>query len=375
MNDNIDSDDVTLKVDGVALKGWLDVHVSRGIERCPSDFSLRMTERYPGSIDAMQIKDGQACEIWIGADRVITGYVDYVMPAIYGRSHDVTVAGRGKCQDLVDCAAEWPNHQVSGMDVLQMATALAKPFGISVESVGDMGAVIPAFNIMIGEGVWEVVERWARVRQLLAYETPAGNLKLHKVDKGEVGAFPLAASGFQEGVNVEKAVACWRSDQRFSVYTAHMMNVDIFSDTGDGPNLLGKFTDPGVKRFRPRRIFMETGGVGNAAENARERAQWEGMRRWGRSGSIKLTTDSWRDKSGTLYTPGTSVPVDIPALHKRGTAGAPWVISEVAYIKGERGTTCDLTLMPPQAFLVQPTLPPSAINPAILALPPDLAKK
>jgi prophage tail gpP-like protein len=369
------SDDVSIKIGGVALKGWLDVRVSRGIERMPSDFSLRMTERYPESLDAMQITPGSACEVWIGADRVVTGYVDRVMPSIHGRSHDVTVTGRGKCQDLVDCAAEWPNFQFSNIGVQQLAADLAKPFGITVESTGDMGDVIPWGNIMIGETPWEIIERWARVRQLLAYETTSGTLMLHHVAKGEVGAFPLAASGFQEGVNVERAVANWSADQRFSVYTAHRMNVDIFQDVGEGANLLGVYTDPGVKRFRPRRIIMETGGYGDAAENARERAQWEASRRFGRSGVIKLVTDSWRDKSGALYTPGTSVPVDIPALHKRGTDGAPWVISELAYIKGERGTTCDLTLMPHQAFAPQPVLPPAPIAAELMNLPPNLGKQ
>jgi hypothetical protein len=64
---------------------------------------------------------------------VITGYVDRVIGTLDARQHSVTVTGRSKCQDLVDCSAEWPGGQIVGSSVLEIARKLAEPYGISVE--------------------------------------------------------------------------------------------------------------------------------------------------------------------------------------------------------------------------------------------------
>jgi len=48
-------------------------------------------------------------------------------------------------------------------------------------------------------------------------------------------------------------------------------------------------------------------------------------------------------------------PLVLPSL-KLGSAAAPasWLIAETTYNRGRAGTTCDVVLMPPQAFYQQP---------------------
>jgi prophage tail gpP-like protein len=148
-------------------------------------------------------------QVRIGADVVITGYVDRVVPQLTAGRHAVGVLGRGKCQDLVDCAAEWPGGQIVGSSVLEIARKLAAPYGIGVSSAVDPGDPIPQFNLMRGETPFEIIERLCRFRQLLAYETPRGDLMLSRV--GQV----RAGSGFAQGVNVENAIATFSMDQRY----------------------------------------------------------------------------------------------------------------------------------------------------------------
>ena len=66
---------------------------------------------------------------------------------------------------------------------------------------------------------------------------------------------------------------------------------------------------------------------------------------------LNLTTDSWRDSAGALWTPNTLVPLSLPALRLER---AMWLISSVSYKLDENGTTADLTIMPPGAFQPQP---------------------
>jgi prophage tail gpP-like protein len=355
------SDDVSIVVDGRHLAGWTEVRITRGIERCPSDFQLGMTELYPGQADAMQIKPGQACVVKIGRDVVITGYVDRVIPRISARQHSITVVGRGKCQDLIDCSAEWPGGQISGASVLEIARKLAKPYDIDVTAATDPGDAIPQFNLMRGETPFEIIERLCRFRQLLAYDTPDGNLLLSQV------ANTRAANGFQEGVNVQDAWATWSMEQRFSTYRAYLQSVETLADLGQGGDLLGEYEDKGVPRHRLRIIVAESSGGGLGLDVARDRAQWEASRRWGRSAEVRITTDTWRDAKGALYTPNTLAPVDLPSLK---ITRKLWAISEVTFKKdGNTGTTCDLVLMPPEAFLPQPFLLQPV--PAELALLPQ----
>lgn len=359
------SDDVTILIDGRTLAGWTDVRITRGVERLPSDFELRLTERYPGEVDAMIIKPGDPCEVSIGADIVITGYVDRVVPAFDQRQHSVTVSGRGKCQDLVDCAAEWPGGQITGSSVLEIARKLSAPYGIEVNAVDDPGAPIPTFNLMRGETPFEIIERLCRFRQLLAYDDEDGNLVLAR------SSTKRAASGFAQGVNVESATAMWSADQRFSEYRAYLQSVENLNDIGLGGDLLATYKDGGVRRNRVRIIVAESSGGGIGLDVVKDRAQWEASRRFGRSAAVRLVTDAWRDKAGALYTPNTLVPIDLPSLKCEGVS---WVVSEVTYRKGEDGTRCDLLIMPPEAFLVQPTLL-QPIPAELAQLPDGLGKR
>ncbi len=339
-------DDVTLTIAGRQLSGWSAISgITRGIERCPSDFDLEMTERYPTEFQDLIVQPGDTCEVYLGEDLVITGYVDRFAPAISADRHSIRVSGRGKCADLVDCAAEWPGGQISGSNVLGIAQRLAKPYGITVSAGASPGGSIPQFNIMLGETPFEIIERICRYRALLAYDLPDGSLYLTSVGNG------TAASGFVEGVNIETASATYTMDQRFSEYYAYLQSMDVLSDLGVGGNLIGKAFDTGVPRHRRRAIIAESGGGGT--DVAIQRAKWESARRYGRSMQVELTTDSWRDSAGVLWTPNTQAPLSIPSLK---IGDVTWLIGSVTYRLDENGTHADLVIMPPQAFNPEPIL-------------------
>lgn len=41
--------ELTLQLDSALISGWQTARVTRGIERCPSDFAISLTEKFPGS--------------------------------------------------------------------------------------------------------------------------------------------------------------------------------------------------------------------------------------------------------------------------------------------------------------------------------------
>jgi prophage tail gpP-like protein len=327
------------------ISGWTAIRVTRGVERCPSDFDIEMTERFPGEAQAAIMQPGDPCMVLLGDDVVVTGYIDRVVPTITPDGHSVRVVGRGKCQDLVDCAAIWPGAQLTNLSALQIAQNLSAVYGISVTADVDVGGPIPQKNLIQGETPYELIERIARFRGLLVYELPDGNLFMTRAGDTR------AASGFKQGVNIIAASIEYSMDGRYSEYVAYMQSVDFYGDIGTGGNQLSTAYDAGVPRRRRMVLIAEAGGGGLGIDICKQRAVWEANRRYGRAHKLTLTTDSWRDSAGNLWEPNTVVPLDIPLLK---LPDFNWVIGNVSYRRDDEGTTAELEIMPDIAYLAEP---------------------
>ena len=93
-------DDLTLIANNLSISGWESIRVTRGIERCPNDFEISMTERFPGEADGVVVKPGDPCTVKIGDDLVITGYIDRYHPSITPTGHTVRITGGGSVRTL-----------------------------------------------------------------------------------------------------------------------------------------------------------------------------------------------------------------------------------------------------------------------------------
>jgi len=347
------ADAATLVVNDLSWVGWTSVRFTRGCERVPSDFHLEVTEAYPFDPSQMGIKAGQACVFKVGNDPIVTGYVDRVTMSITAGGHTVTVQGRSKCGDLVDCSAMANGFQIQAPSALVLAQKLAAPFGITVSSLSGSGQQIQQFNVNLAESPFEIIERVCRWSALLAYDGTDGNLIL-----ASAGASTMA-SGVQQGVNVQSASVTLSMDERFSEIIAVISATDILQQYSNGgattANQIASVQDETVPRYRPHVLVSEQ-GIGSL-EIAKQRANWEVARRYGRSQAIRVTIDTWRDSAGLLWAPNAILPqCDLPAC-KIKTSDATWVISEIVFSRDDRnGTTAELLIMPKEAFLPNPIL-------------------
>lgn len=349
MNANNEQDQLTLTINGKRIEGWDSVRVTRGIERFPSDFDLGLMDYFPGSDEEQLVNEGDACEVRLGEDLVLTGYVDDWEPMISRARHEIRATGRSKCQDLVDCSAEWPNNVITGSDALNIVSRLAQPYGIKVTSdVEDMVAV-PQFTLNWGESPQEIIDRVSRWSALLYFDQPDGNLRLTRVGKKK------AASGVEQGVNLEEAYFRRSMADRFSDYVGVSLSMsptaELSPDTGYDSVTLATARDPEAAKMRYRKRIIIVESTMMAMQQAQRCIDWEMNRRYGRSKQLFVTVDSWRDKAGALWEPNTLIPVNIP---KFKLSNAEYLISEVTYERNENGTHAKLTLMPPEAFVVQP---------------------
>ena len=284
--------------------------------------------------------------------------VDEVVVTLTPDEHAIHVTGRGKCQDLVDCAAERQGGQFSGMNALQIAQDLASVYGITVRGPEGL-PVIPQFNLMMTETPFSVIERICRSAALLCYEEPDGGLRLANVEPNS------AASGPVEGQNVQSAEGRYTMAERYSEYDVYLQDLDVWADAGAGGNMIGQAKDPNVPRHRKMALIAENGSGGK--DLADVRAVWESTRRIGRGFELRVTVDSWRDAAGTLWTPNTIIPIDLPSL-KVPPINNNWVLGEVTHSRDSQGTRAELVIQPDIAFIPEPILL-QPVN-ADLKLPP-----
>jgi len=346
--------DVGLVIGQTGWKGWDSIRITRGCERCPSDFDLSVTERYP-SASQIDIQPGQACHLVVAGGTLITGYVDLYSAAVDAQSHGVRIGGRSRCQDLVDTHAVVPNGQLGNCTIVTLAERLASPYGIQVDSSSVVlpsdtsKSILPMFNVTMGMTPYDLIEANCRYYALLVYDAPDGNLVLSPVSTAE------HASGFAEGVNVQSMEVTFRMDERMSLYYPCLFSVLSFNDYSGGNqgNIFSPVKDDGVSRYRPYFVISEQ--YYNGSYMAQQRARWEAQRRRGRSQAVRIVCDSWYDRAGTLWTPNRLAPLDLPTLK---LPGKKWIITEVTYFADQtRGTGAELTLMPPEALTVEPAFP------------------
>jgi prophage tail gpP-like protein len=359
------ANEIAIVVGGNRIVGWENVSITRSIEQFPSSFVLTAADQFPYDPTRATIfrsGPGKKCQIYIGADLVLTGYVDQYSTNVGTGHHDVTITGRGLCEDLSDCSADLLNTPelrgatILASNALDLAQKLCKPFGITARSaVADLGKPLPAITVALGETGYEIIERVARYTGYLVYEDEFGNLVLDRVGTQKM------ASGFTMPGNIEGASSTLAFNQRFSTYVVVWNSVAQYGEINPLANQRASIDDAKFiarfpHRYRPRIIVSEQVGPSPAGANvmdywADKRAKWELARRIGRSQAISLTCDSWRDSAGQLWKPNYLAPISAVALK---ILNVEWIIGTVTFRKDASGTHADLVLMPPDAFDPEP---------------------
>ena len=188
--------DVELIIDGTAFGGWESIGVNRSIETISGAFDLAVTEKSPFDPTDRRIRTGAPCSVAVDGETVITGYVDEIDVSENATTSSVTIRGRDRAADLVDCAAvhkpaEWLKRTLDAI-----ARDICAPFGISVSVSTDVGKPFPRFSINQGEKAFAAIERMCRQRAVLPVSNGRGGIELTRAGTGR------AAGSLVRGDNV-----------------------------------------------------------------------------------------------------------------------------------------------------------------------------
>lgn len=369
-----DLNQVRLLVDGAEYAGWKAVRISAGIERQARDFTLEVTDRWPGQTDVpRRISAGDACQVFIGPDLVLTGHVDATPIRYDGRSVSVTVQGRSKTADLVDCSPLQPGQAVGASaglwaDVTPLkgpapkpvaapktaagqwrnqrleviAAALAAPYGVQVIAQADTGRPITDHQVQVGESVFESIDRMMRARHVLSTDNERGDLVFVSVGSGG-----RASTEIFTGKNV---LVCSSDLDYKDVYTTYIVKGQR-AGTDDEfaaqvAESLGSASGP-VARLRRRRILVIKQGGQVDSGTAQERADYERAHRAAAATQAAYAVNGWRQDDGSLWQPNLLVRVRDAVIG----IDAERLISEVSYVMDSNGLRAEMKVADPAGFL------------------------
>ncbi|MEO3738604.1 phage baseplate assembly protein [Shewanella baltica] len=305
------AEEIVLKAGGQIYEGWTKVSVTRSLDAMSGAFDLELTWKYQDSEQQYKkfiepIQQGQSCTVDIGGERVITGYVDDFIPSYDDVTVTISVSGRDKTADLVDCSIDYPSGQFNSQTISQIAEVVCKPFGINVIVNTDVGEPFERIQIEQGETPHELLSRLAKQRGVLLTSDTFGNLVITRASKVKAGVSLIL------GKNVKAARGRFSWRQRFSKFTikaagaAHGTNWDTAPISAVG-GIKADVTDNEIGRYRPLIIVNEEI---TTAEGAAKRGQWERQRSIGKSNTAEYTVTGWRiPQTGKLWNINTLVPV------------------------------------------------------------------
>jgi prophage tail gpP-like protein len=334
---------VRLLVAGVEYGGWKSVAIQAGIERQVRDFDLTITNRWPGMSDIpRRVHPGDVCELFIGEDKVLTGYVDATPVSYDGTSNTVGVRGRSRTADLVDCAAINSPGQWKAAKLERIAADLAQPYGVSVATQVDTGAAL-THAIDQGETVFESIDRMLKLRQELATDDAEGRLLFIAV-----GSAGTATTALVLGENILRCDAPLDFKDVFSEYIVKGQRPgsdDEFGETVAGET--ASITDDTIGR---KRVLMIKQGGESTSSSAADRVRYERAHRKARALATTYTVNGWRQADGTLWRHNMLVRVRDEAVG----FDDEFVIAEIQYQLSSAGMLCVIKVGPKDGYVNKP---------------------
>ena len=329
---------VKLTVNNREFEGWKSVRIVRGLLQASAVFQLDVTDKWQGEI--WQIQPYDKCVLSYNGQTLITGYVDSASVNSDSQAFDVSVSGRSKTADLVDCSVA--SKQFNRQRIEQIASALSAPFGVKVLAEVSTGNEISTWKPDEGSTVFDAIESLARLNGLLITDNANGDLVFT-----QAGAL-RAPADLVSGVNIKGASLGFDVRDRFSEYIVKgQQRASDTIDAATAAHVVSTVIDDSVTRHRPLTILAED-QIDIA--RARKRGQWEATVRMGRSQTLSVEVQGWL-ANGQFWQPNQLVNIK----HDRLGLDTELLIVSVEYsLNDSSGTVSRLELMPPGALSPQP---------------------
>lgn len=294
---------VELRVGGELYSGWTGGSVRQSLDQFASAFSLEFVDRWAAGQEPWPIFEGDLCQLRIDDEVLLDGFVDEAPSSYDADTWDLSVSGRSRLGDLVDCDAVKRGSQWLDAELTEIVLDLCRPFDVGVFAP-RMPPKFRRFKFDPGDKVADVIMRAARLRGMMTTDF-GGHLELFQLDPDEP-----AVAHLEPGYSVLRGGRSVSWADRFSEYRFRgQTQADDKTNGVAAARLKGTVRDEQIDRYRPMLVLA---GDADGDRDLGLRAILERNQRAGRSERISYMVPGFRHRQGGLWRPGQIATVTDP---------------------------------------------------------------
>lgn len=197
---------ISININGTSYSDWDSSQVLSSVASLSDMFVVSGRNRF----GKFEIKAGDPVKVYVADELQITGYIDEV---VVNLDDTITISGRDKTRDLVDCQlpGQTTFNQLSVVDII---AAIADQYGVSLTVQGGLTTpTVESFVVAKDETGASAIQRLAVDYALVVNSDRDGNL--HLQDGSELDDTGIT---FEEGNSISKAYVIASDKQRYSDY-------------------------------------------------------------------------------------------------------------------------------------------------------------
>lgn len=281
-----------------------------------------------------------AMEIYIGAERVLTGRVDSMRRRIARGEHILELSGRDNAAILLDCSA--PIFVQREVSLAEVCTLCCRPLGISRFTVqgGDSHKKV---TVEPGMTAWDALQRAAEANGLWPWFTPDGLLMVAAPDYTQPVSAELVLHFDGKHNNILDLSVEEGAERRYSHVTVLGQSIGGEDDEAD-TTIKATVKDPQCSYYRP--LIRNEGHI-DSADMATRKARKILTDAAMDSLTISARVAGHRTEKGTLWEPGQCIQL----VAKPMGINSMYFLSKRTFQGGREGTTTSLTLKPWNTWL------------------------
>jgi len=332
-----------LRLGGDLYTGWMEFTVTRDLTRMSGEFSASLSRRTSDG-KVPQINPGRAVAIEIDDVPVLVGWIDVKSISYDASRINLSISGRDKLSDLIDCAATVSGpFEYNNMPLDAVVSRIAGPYKIKVWNDLPVTPTVKRLAVQPGETAFEFIERACRAFGVLPVSDGIGGLVLTRP------ASERSAGALVYGSNILSGDFTIDATERHSLYVVkgQAEAVDGETSASEMAGGEGRVSDEEVTRYRPKVLVGENQGY---TGTMRERALWERKADRARGMRASYYVQGWYAAGTTLWKPNTLVPVTDPMAE----VTRDMLIAATEFSYGANGTRTRLDLALPEAFDIDP---------------------
>lgn len=333
------SNRVTLVCNGLEFSGWLSVRIESSLQSLCRAAQVSATRQVGENDLTASINIGDAATVRIGEDTVITGWITSKNTEYSATSVNVSVTIKSKTVDLEECSipVDKPHQWGTAVKLNQLVQQLAALYGVSCVFAQDNGSC--TFQLDMNSTVGDAIVKLLRDKSLLVSDDAEGRLVIAKA-----GGAGHAASGLQTGVNVLSSSRQQDAGNVFRTYAVLGQSTNPDSNISGGNSLKGTATNTAVRNRT--KVWVESGN--RTQKDLNSRAQNLMFNAIGNADKLSYEVQGWRQSDGSLWRVNQMVRIDDEYFNIHQDL----LVSRVSMSIGSGGTTTELDVIAPDAFLV-----------------------